>query len=584
MGEDPYLAARFTEAAVRGLQGSSTVRPGGVIAVLKHFCAQGAGAGGLNFGPALIGERELREIHLPPMQAGVNAGAHACIAAYNEIDGVPCSANPHLLKDILRDEWGFEGIVISDAGAIDRLEGLTGSLPSAAVLALESGVDVSLWNESLLYLENALANGDVAEVVLDKAVRRILRLKFALGLFDERPSSASSHAFAFGQHSARLTNLEMARQAVVLLKNDHRVLPLSTRGQKIAVVGPNGNSVYNQLGDYTPPQKAGETITVVQGLRERLGADSVVMFARGCGIRDQSTDGFAQALSIAEEADVIIAVVGGSSARNFGRKSEDDGDAELSVDPDDMDAGEGVDVADLALGGKQEALIQTLVNTGKPVVAVLIQGRPHAIPTVVDQCAAVVCAWYPGQQGGRAIAEILLGDVAPSGRLPVSIPRSSAQLPVYYNGKDTGSGGLNYRDQPRRPLYPFGFGLTYTNFSYGPVQIEPDEISCADLMDGRRIIGSSMIRNSGSRPGIAVAQLYVTREFSSVTHRVCELKGFQRLGLAAGQEARVRFELGKEDLAIWGTESRWTIEPSVLRIGIGPDSATQEVTRLTVRR
>lgn len=586
-GEDPYLAARYTEAAVWGFEdlkpaeGSAGPGASRVTAVLKHFCAQGEASGGLNMGAASIGPRELREIHLPPMHAGVKAGARAVMAAYNEIDGIPCVANAHLLNTILRQEWGFSGIVMGDGGAVDQLQALTGSLGQAARLALESGVDVSLWDEAFTTLEERVAEEGIVKQWVDQAVRRVLRLKFTLGLFDPEDFEPGG-AIRIHRDQAQSLNREMARQSLVLLKNDHDLLPLNRAGLRLAVIGPNANSVYNQLGDYTPPQGAGMTTTLVEGLVEVMGTNGTVRWARGCGIRDHSTAGFEEALVLAAEADVIVAAVGGSSARDFGTVFDSHGAAQATVNANDMDAGEGVDVAHLSLGGEQENLIKALLKTGKPVVAVLIQGRPYAIEFLAEHCQAILCAWYPGQEGGRAIAEILLGEAAPSGRLPVSIPRSSAQLPVYYNRKDTGGVERGYRDGSARALYPFGFGLTYTTFCYEGIEVSCQEISCQRILAGATIQLSIAITNVGPRAGVAVAQVYVIRETSRVVRRRRELKGFERIALNPGETRRVRFDLGREALEIWGIDNQWTVEPSVVRLAVGSDSETLETRQVTL--
>ncbi|MCR2820068.1 glycoside hydrolase family 3 N-terminal domain-containing protein [Lederbergia panacisoli] len=578
--EDPFLAARMTESAVKGLQGDGTEldKQNKIIAVLKHFAAQGDGEGGHNAGPANIGERELREIHLPAMKAGVEAGALGCMAAYNEIDGIPCHANSELLTDILREEWGYEGIVMADGVAIDRLRMLAGDYESAAAMALEAGVDLSLWDTAFTTLETAVQQGKTSEALIDRAVRRVLRLKFTLGLFDQPYTDETLSLQTVGNASFRNVNLQVARESAVLLKNAGHLLPLNKK-TNIAVIGPNADQIYNQLGDYTAIQREGKGVTVLEGIKQI--SEGEILYAKGCSVRGESKDGFAEALAAAKEADVVVMVLGGSSMRNFDIQFDSNGAAIISGNPTDMDCGEGVDLADLRLGGMQEELVKTIAATGKPIITILIQGRQHAITNIVDDCDAIICGWYPGQEGGQALGEMIFGDVNPSGKLSVSLPRSSAQLPVYYNQKDQGR-QLDYIDETASPLYPFGYGLSYTDFKYSNLRLEKTEMALEEINNGQAVEVSVIVKNIGSQAGAEVVQLYIKDLEASVTRRVKELKGFIKIWLEPGEEKKVNFHLSKEELAIWNNKMDFIVEPGQIRIMAGGNSVDTLETVLTV--
>lgn len=580
-GEDPYLSSRMAEAVTVGLQGSEPEdlkRSDKVVAVLKHFAAQGSSQGGRNGKAALIGERELREIHLPAMKAGVEAGAKGCMAAYNEIDGIFCHANKKLLTDILRNEWHFDGVVMSDGCAVDNLIKMMGGEEEAVAAAVEAGVDMNLWSHAYLSLESAVRSHKVSEQAVDDAVRRVLRLKFELGLFDQPYTDETRASFCIGAKQTEELNLQLARESAVLLKNQNSLLPLDKKVGTLAVIGPNADSLYSQLGDYTPPQRRENGVTVLDGIRAAVSEETRVLYAKGCGIRNPSKDGFAEAVAAAEQADAVVLVLGGSSARDFSVSFENNGAAKLGGEPLEMDCGEGMDVADVTLGGVQTELAKAIAATGKPVAAVLIQGRPYAIPWVAENCGAVLCAWYPGTQGGRAIADILFGDVNPSGKLPVSLPRSSAQIPVSYNDKQTSP----YVDMPSSPLFPFGYGLSYTEFAYGPIRQEKKEIRTGELENGGAVEVSVPVTNTGSRRGAEVVQLYLSALHSRISRRCRELKGFVKLELAPGETGTAVFRFGKEELGVWNEQMKFTVEPGDVRITVGCDPEKAPETVLTV--
>jgi beta-glucosidase len=510
-GEDPYLAARLTEALVRGMQGV----PGDDVfaadkapVVLKHFAGQGATVGGRNSAESELGLRELHEIHLPAARAGVRAGAASVMAAYNEVDGMPCSGNRALLTGLLREDWGFDGLVMADGLAVDRLARITGDKVSAGALALDSGVDLSLWDEGFTHLEEAVERGLVEESVLDAAVARVLRLKFRLGLFEEQHTTASPPAG--GEELSK----EVARAAVTLLRNDG-VLPIGAHVSRIAVLGPQAATTGHQLGDYTAPQRPGTGSSVLDALRRLAPPGLDIRYAPGCTLTGTDLTGIPAAIAQAAASDLAVLVLGGSSARTPGTQFDANGAALDAVS--EMTCGEGVDLAGLRLGAAQYALLDAVVATGTPTAVVLVQGRPHVLP---DTAPAVLTAWYPGPWGGEAIAEVLLGLAEPAGRLPVSIPRSAAQLPVYYNHKDTEYGG--YADESAEPRYSFGHGLSYTSFAYG----EP-------RLTGRTV--EVEVTNTGRRPGRSVVQVYLRRLITPFWPRTLELCAFEGVALAPGE-------------------------------------------------
>lgn len=555
-GEDPYLCARNAEAAVKGCVSS------GVEALAKHFCAQGETTGGVNASAARIGERELREIHLPPMAAAAKAGAKGVMAAYNEIDGVPCHANAWLLQDVLRGEMGFDGIVMADGCAVDRLGVLTnGDAAANGAYALSAGVDVSLWDEGFAHLEEAVTRGLVSEEILDRAVLRVLELKFARGLF-EHPYLEEKTLSAF-TGDAYPQSLEIARQSVVLLKNDG-ILPLDVKKpRRVAVIGPNADAIYHQLGDYTPPQRVGSGITVLAGLRNAL-ENCTVRFAQGCTVCGGETGGIAQAAQLAAESDLAILVLGGSSSRFAGEAVFDTNGAAIAGSGLQMDCGEGVDASDLALPGAQNALAEAIFAVGKPVVTVLISGRPHAVQAISEKSSALLWAFYPGPWGGQAVAEVLTGDVEPSGCLPVSIPRAVGQLPVYYNARASYA-AMQYRDTEASPLYPFGFGLHYMGAAV-EVATCAQTISAADLRAGKTLPVRCTVRNPSAHPTWATVQLYVRGLSGSVVRRIKALKAFEKVYLAPGEEKNVALQLGFDAFGLWNRQMQFAVEPGTVRL------------------
>ncbi|PTM87141.1 glycoside hydrolase family 3 N-terminal domain-containing protein [Streptomyces sp. VMFN-G11Ma] len=573
-GEDPYLAARLTEALVEGARRSQ------VGVVLKHFAGQGATVGGRNSAETELGVRELHEIHLAAARAGVVAGAAGVMAAYNEFDGLPCVASRYLLTEVLRERWEFDGIVMADGTAVDRLVRLTGDPVSAAALALDAGCDLSLWDTSFTTLGEAVSRGLVAEEALDAAVARVLTLKFRLGLFERTVPSDTGDS----EHSGDLGDLgdlseRIARASVTLLSHDGSVLPLSHSIRRIAVLGPNADSLAQQIGDYTAPQRPGSGITVLQGIRAAARSGTEVVYARGCELVGDDVSGVPAAIALAAEADVAVLVLGGSSARSGDTVFDANGAAVTgSGTPSDMTCGEGVDLADLALPGGQLALLDAVSATGTPVVVVLIQGRPHALPDFTGTASAVLSAWYLGPRGGRAVADVLFGNCEPRGRLSVSVPRSAAQLPVYYNGKDHRYRG--YVDQSALPRHAFGHGLSYTSVEYGLPRLSTRRVT-ADAPD---LTCRVTVRNTGSRQAHETVQLYVRRLSGGTSWpRVRELRGFVRLDIAPGAEAEAVLTIDRSTLASIDRDLCLTVEPGEVEVETGPASDRTQGARLDIR-
>lgn len=550
-GEDPILCARMAAAAVKGVQSN------GVAAVAKHFCAQGEGTGGINASAARIGERELREIHLPPAKACCQSQIKCIMAAYNEIDGIPCHGNAGLLNGILRGEMGFEGIVMADGTAVDRLDIMTGDNVKSGALALSSGVDVSLWDNGFTHLEEALSRGYISEKSLDEAVSRVLRLKFERGLF-ERPYLKESIDLDKYTYDRFPQSLELARQSLVLLKNSNQLLPLDNgKLSSVAVIGPNADSLYNQLGDYTPPQKDGNGVTMLQGLRA-LVPDVDFLFERGCDISGNDVSSLKKAVEAAKCCDLVILALGGSSSRFSGAKFENNG-AAAADGQGCMDCGEGVDCACISLGGMQEKLAQAIFDCGKPVVTVLIQGRPYAVEAISRKTGALICSFYPGPMGGQALAELIFGKSVPSGRMPVSVPRSASQLPVYYNYKASYD-AMRYHNEKNTPLFSFGFGLNYTDIEYSDFRLSRKKMPLRELLSGEGFLLRFKVKNKGGRDGFAVPLLYLHDVSASTTRRVRELKAFRKVFLQPSEEQSVLIEIKTDELSIWNREMIFTVE------------------------
>lgn len=569
-GEDPYLISEYAVASVEGLQGESLDSQSSVAATLKHFVGYGSSEGGRNAGPVHMGTRELMEVDMLPFKKAVEAGAASIMPAYNEIDGVPCTVNTELLDGILRKEWGFDGMVITDCGAIDMLASGHDTAEDgmdAAVQAIRAGIDMEMSGEMFgKHLLKAVESNKLEVSILDEAVRRVLTLKFKLGLFENPYVDPQVAEEVIGSEQHVELARQLAAEGIVLLKNEAKALPLSKESGVIAVIGPNADQGYNQLGDYTSPQPPASVTTVLDGIRAKLGDEANrVLYAPGCRIKDDSREGFEFALACADQADTVVMVLGGSSARDFGEGTIDLRTGASKVTDDalsDMDCGEGIDRMTLQLSGVQLELAQEIHKLGKRMIVVYINGRPIAEPWIDEHADAILEAWYPGQEGGHAVADILFGDVNPSGKLTMSIPKHVGQLPVYYNGKR--SRGKRYLEEDSQPRYPFGYGLSYTEFSYSDIQITPEVIGT----DGTAVV-SVNVTNSGDREGSEVVQLYVSDAASKYTRPARELKGFQKISLQPGERCKVEFTVGPEQLQYIGQDYRQVVEPGLFRVMLG---------------
>lgn len=547
LGEDPYLSGELGAAMVKGLGGGDLSLPYSTIATLKHFIAYGTTEGGQNGARTILGSRELKQVFLPPFKRVLDAGALSVMTSYNSLDGIPCTANGELLTDVLRGQWGFHrGFVVSDLFSIDGIRGThhtASSSQEAAIQALLAGVDVDLGGNCFAQLVDAVKSGKVSMEALDQAVKRVLRMKFEMGLFERPYVDTKSAAREVNDNSAIAASWRAAQESITLLKNDG-ILPLS-KDTKVAVVGPNADNIYNMLGDYTAPQPGIKIITPYRGIKIKIGADHCV-YAKGCAIRDTADCNIDAAVAAANQADVVIAVVGGSSARDFKTSYEKTGAA--SADQtfvSDMECGEGFDRATLDLLGRQMELLEALKKTGKPLVVVYIEGRPLNKNWADENANALLTAYYPGEQGGNAIADVLFGDYNPAGRLPVSVPRHVGQLPVYYNKPVPVA--HDYVEMTAQPLYPFGYGLSYTTFEYSDLSITPTDVSFK-------------VTNTGSRKGDEVAQLYVRNTGASVVQPERQLKAFERITLEPGESRTVTFPLKDIDLAIVNDRMQWAVE------------------------
>lgn len=582
-GEDPWLTSVLGTAVVRGMQGDNSADKQHVICTLKHLAAYGVPEGGHNGGPVYAGERLLRSQLLLPFEKAVKAGAGTVMTSYNSIDGIPCTSNRHLLTDMLRGEWGFNGFVYSDLLSVDGIAGMGAAANNkeAAVLALKAGLDMDLGGGAFgKNLKKALDEGLITMADLDRAVSNVLAMKFRLGLFDNPYVQPKRAREVCRSTEHKKLAQKVAEEGTVLLKNDG-ILPLSRTMKRIAVIGPNADMPYNQLGDYTAPQAREEISTVLDGIRAVAGSNVEVVYERGCAIRDTTSADIPAAVRAAEGADAVVLVVGGSSARDFKTKYIATGAATIdeSKTLSDMECGEGFDRATLSLLGKQEQLIEAVAKTGKPLVIVYIEGRPLLMNRAAEVANALLTAWYPGEQGGKAIASILFGDVNPSGRLPVSIPRSVGQLPVYYSQNIK----RDYMDEKGAPLYPFGYGLSYTQFAYSDLTITPNaepsimplvEPLTVSLSEGSGAVRVSLtVKNTGDCSGHEVVQLYLSDRAATVSQPPLQLRAFKKVCLDAGESQRIEFTLGFDELSLINQEMKRVVEPGEFEVLVGASSS-----------
>ena len=564
MGEDPVLAGELGAAMVKGLGGGILSKPYSTIATLKHFIGYGTTEAGQNGGITIAGARELQESFLPPFKKAINAGALSVMTSYNSLDGIPSTCSKALLTDLLRTQWGFNGFVVSDLYSIDGIHGthrVAETKQQAGVMALKAGVDADLGALAFGRLEDAVQKGMVTEAEIDVAVKRILKMKFEMGLFEHPYVDAAQAKQLVRSDNNKAVALQVAREVITLLKNQNHVLPLS-KTQKVLVCGPNADNVYNMLGDYTAPQEDGNVKTILAGIRSKLPA-SQVTYVKGCAVRDTTASNIAEAVAAAKQTDVIVVAVGGSSARDFKTSYKETGAAVTdSKTISDMDCGEGFDRATLTPLGHQMQLLKALKATGKPLVVVYIEGRPMDKSWAAQHADALLTAYYPGQEGGTAIADVLFGDYNPAGRLPVSVPANVGQIPVYYNKKPPMP--HDYVEMSARPLYAFGYGLSYTTFKY-------DDLNIEETGDTQFKVTFN-VTNTGDMDGDEVVQLYLHDEFASTAQPMMQLKKFSRIFIPKGETKQVSFTLEAEDLEIVDQEMNHVVETGDFTVMIGPSS------------
>lgn len=559
-GEDPYLGSVLAAARVRGFQGDDLRAPDTILATAKHFVAYGAAEGGRDYNVADISERTLHEVYLPPFKAAVDAGAQSIMASFNEVAGVPMHAHRPLIEDLLRKEWGWDGLLVSDYTGVMELmpHGIAADRKQAGALGLRAGVDVDMVSQIYVKdLPSEVKAGRVPMAQVDASVRRILNAKYRLGLFEDpyrycTDDGSRERALTLTPEH-RAAARRMAQKSMVLLENDNQVLPLSKSLRTLAVIGPLADHQRAMLGNWAVAGREEDAITPLQGLKAALGQNTRLVVAKGADIDSQDRSGFDAAVAAAREADAVVMFLG---------------------EHPDMSA-EANNRTTLDLPGVQEQLALAVAATGKPVVLVLLNGRPLSIGALKGKVPAILEAWFPGVEGGHAITDVLFGDVNPSAKLPVTFPHNVGQIPMYYAHKNTGRPpradehyGSKYLDAPWTPLYAFGHGLSYTTFKYdAPVVASP-----ALTLGALEQKVSVRVTNTGKRAGEEVVQLYVRDDVASITRPVKQLRGFQRVALAPGESKTVTFDLGFEDFAMYDDRMQRVVEPGTFTVFVGGSS------------
>ena len=595
-GEDPYLGAALARAYVRGYQGARLDAADSIAACPKHYVGYGAAEGGRDYNAVELSEHTLRQFYLPPFRAAVEAGAATLMSAFNSLNGMPTSANPFTLKQILRKEWGFPGLVDSDWTSVAELiaHGIANDGPTAARKAFLGGVDMdmasSLYHDNLAQL---VRSGELPEVAVDEAVRRVLRVKFGLGLFEHPYADETREAGAMVQPESLALARTAAERSFVLLRNanfpgEAPVLPLSADAKTIALIGPLADDPRDMLGCWSGQARPEDVITLRSALTQKLGAERV-RYAKGTEIIGGSAEQIADAVKAAEQSDAVILALGESAPEM---------------------TGEAASRAHLGLPGQQQQLLEQVVATGKPVVLVVFSGRPLTLPWAFERVPAVLAAWFPGVQAGPALVHTIFGEANPGGKLVVSWPRSVGQEPLYYDALSTGRPGgqidLNhppkngdekfvsrYIDEQNSPQFPFGYGLSYTSYRYGDLKIEKTQLSAKTLNEQLQSSGraartvmsvNAEITNTGTRVGEETVQLYLRLQGTSIAQPVRVLSGFQRIALAPGETRKVTFTLGPEAFAIWNDQNKFAAEPARVTLWVSPDSsrgseATLQITK-----
>jgi len=545
-GEDPYLGARLAEARVRGFQGLSLSDGNAVMACAKHFAAYGGAEAGRDYNTVDVSERTLREVYLPPFRAAAKAGAATFMVSFNDIGGIPSSCNPFLLRQVLRGEWEWRGLVVSDWNSVSELthHGVAADPARATQLALNAGVDIDMQSESYeKTLLTLVERGTISKEVLDEAVRRVLRAKLAVDVFKDPYSHIGPNSFLTPASVALARRA--GRESIVLLKNERNVLPLAKKIRSLAVIGSLADDRESMLGNWTALGDAKDVVTVRQALQRALPR-ARVRYVAGCSPKGKSRAGFAEALQAAREAEAVVLVVGETGGMS----------------------GEACSRATIDVPGVQNELASQILALRKPTAVVVMSGRPLVLGTLAEEAPALLEAWFLGDQAGPAIADVLLGDYNPAGRLPASFPRVQGQIPVYYNHKNTGRPWISkFIDAPNEPRFPFGYGLSYTTFKYGKLSIAP-----AQVQAGQNVTVTVEVTNTGKRAGDEVVQLYLHDLVASTARPVKELKGFRRLHLKPGETRTVSFTVGEMEMRLVDGRMQWTVEPGRFDVMVGPSS------------
>ena len=560
-GEDTYLASQIARARVKGFQGNGLGNTDAVMACVKHFAAYGAAIGGRDYNSVDMSERTLWEVYLPPFKAAADAGAATFMNSFNDLNGIPATGNSYLQRDILKDKWKFTGFVVSDWGSIGEMiqHGYAADRNDAALKAILAGSDMDM--ESRSYTANLaklVKDGKVPEAIVDDAVRRVLRKKFELGLFDDpyRFSVEQREQSALNNRQHRLAAREVAQKSIVLLKNQNNLLPLKSSYKTIAVIGPLAKSKEDMLGFWNVPwPDNSDVVSLFEGLDRKLAPTSRLVYAKGCDVTDTSRTGFADAIKVAKQADIVIVSVG---------------------EKRDM-SGEAKSRSDIHLPGIQEDLIKALYATGKPLVVIINAGRPLIFNWTADNAPAILYTWWLGSEAGNAMANVLTGEYNPSGKLPVTFPRNEGQIPIYYNYLNTGRPAPDndtkadyrsgYIDLQKSPKYAFGYGLSYTTFKYDSLQLSDSIMS-----SGKEIKVSFTLTNTGKRAGEEVVQFYIRDNVASVVRPVKELKGFEKVYLRPGESKTILFTIDREKLSFYNNDLKWTTEPGSFKLMIGTAS------------
>ena len=573
-GEDPYFGAQMAVARIKGFQGDDLSRPDTIAACAKHFAGYAFAEAGRDYNTVDVSNTTLHNTILPPFKAAAEAGVATFMNSFSELDGVPATADAYLQNTLLKAQWDYRGLVVSDWDSIGEMQehGYSADLSQAAAQAINAGNDIDMESAAYIgHLAGLVKSGEVAETVVDNAVRRVLALKYRLGLFEDpyRYASASREQSDLGRAEHLVAARDAARKSIVLLKNDNDILPLAISGQRIAVIGPLADDKDNPLGNWRAKAVANSAVSLLEGVNAAVVDTALITYAQGAPlatagrafhseitINTDDTSGFEQALAVARQADVVVMAIG----------------------EDAYQSGEARSQVSVELAGVQQALFDAVSAVNDQIVVVLMNGRPLAISTIADKATAIVEAWHAGSQAGHGIADVLFGAYNPSGKLPMSFPRNTGQLPLYYSQKNTGRPSseddvfwTHYTDSPNTPLYPFGYGLSYTQFDYSAI-----ELSATSMAVDESLEVSVTVTNSGKRDGVEIVQLYIRDRIGSVTRPIKELKGFARVALKAGESQQVSFTLDEKTLGFYSSQGDYRVEPGAFDVFVGGGSEQLE--------